>query len=29
LRLDDDRWELRDAIKRYFRSRNEDSIDLE
>lgn len=29
LRLEDDRIELRDAIKRYFRGRNEDSIDLE
>ncbi len=29
LRLEDDRIELRDAIKHYFRGRNEDSIDLE
>lgn len=28
LRLEDDRIDLRDDIKKYFRSRNEDSIDL-
>lgn len=28
-RLEHDRIELRDAIRKYFRSRNEDSIDLE